>query len=243
MCRHLAYLGPPITLRSLLFDAPHSLCEQSARPWHQPPGRVNKDGWGVAWFGPDGTIDDRSYRTTTAMWDDTAFADGNVESGAFVAAARLASPGASLDPTGNAPFRSDGWLFSLNGYVKDYRDGVEHELRAALSGRRRDAIVGDADTEVIFALVLDRLDRGAAPAAALAGVVKHVAAITEAKLNLLLTDGRAIHGTRFGNSLFTRASTIVSEPLDDAGDWREIPEGSLVLATASSPGVVRCTAL
>ena len=105
------------------------------------------------------------------MWDDTAFTDGNVESGAFVAAARLASPGASLEPTGNAPFRSDGWLFSLNGYVKDFREGVEGELRAALSPRRRDAIVGDADTEVVFALVLDRLDRGSAPAAALSAAV------------------------------------------------------------------------
>jgi gamma-glutamyl hercynylcysteine S-oxide hydrolase len=243
MCRHLAYLGPPIALRSLLFDAPHSLCEQAARPWHQAAGRVNKDGWGVAWFGPDRTIDDRYYRTTTSMWDDTAFTDGNVESGAFVAAARLASSGASLEPTGNAPFRSDGWLFSLNGYVKDFREGVEGELRAALSPRRRDAIVGDADTEVVFALVLDRLDRGSAPAAALAAAVKRVTALTEAKLNLLLTDGRAMHGTRFGNSLFARASTIVSEPLDETDEWQEIPEGSLVLATASSPGVVRCTAL
>lgn len=243
MCRHLAYLGPPIALRSLLFDAPHSLCEQGARPWHQAAERVNNDGWGVAWFGPDGTIDDRYYRTTTSMWDDTAFTDGNVQSGAFVAAARLASPGASLEPTGNAPFRSDGWLFSLNGYVKDFREGVEGELRAALSPRRRDAIVGDADTEVVFALVLDRLDRGSAPAAALAAAVKHVTALTEAKLNLLLTDGRAMHGTRFGNSLFARASTIVSEPLDETDEWQEIPEDSLVLATASSPGVVRCTAL
>lgn len=241
MCRHLAYLGPPIALRSLLFDAPHSLCQQAERPDHQAPGRVNKDGWGVGWFSADG-IDERHYRTTTPMWDDRAFSYGDVESGAFVAAARLASPGGTLHPSGNAPFRGDGWLFSLNGYVKGFPEGIGDELRAGLSTRRREAIVGDADTEVLFALVLERLDRGTAPAAALASVVREVAAKTEAKLNLLLTDGRALHGTRFGNSLFARPSTIVSEPLDDA-DWQEIPEDSLVLLTASAPDAVRFTSL
>lgn len=243
MCRHLAYLGPPIALRSLLFDAPHSLCEQGARPWHQAPGRVNKDGWGVGWYTGDGVIDDRYYRTTTSMWDDREFPYRDVESGAFVAAARLASPGATLAPIGNAPFRADGWLFSLNGYVKGFPEGIGDELRAGLSERRRAAIVGDADTEVLFALVLDRLERGSAPAAALASVVRQVAALTDAKLNLLLTDGRALHGTRFGNSLFGRASTIASEPLDEPDDWREIPEASLVLVTGSAPDVVRCTSL
>src|SRR4051794_5300962 len=213
MCRHLAYLGPPIALRSLLFDVPHSLCEQGARPWHQVPGRVNKDGWGVGWFDADGHIDDRHYRTTTPMWDDHAFGYRDVESGAFVAAARLASPGAALHASGNAPFRAGGWLFSLNGYVKGFSDGIGDELRATLSARRRDALVGDADSEVIFALVLERIERGRAPAAAIASVVQHVAALTDAKLNVFLTDGRAVHGTRFGNSLFARASTIASEPL------------------------------
>ena len=29
MCRHLAYLGPPASLRSLLIDPPHSLYRQA----------------------------------------------------------------------------------------------------------------------------------------------------------------------------------------------------------------------
>jgi glutamine amidotransferase len=226
MCRHLAYLGPPVALGSLLFDAPHSVCEQAARPWHQAPGRVNKDGWGVGWYAADGTIDGW-YRTTTPMWDDTAFPHHNVESGVFVGAARLASPGATLDVRGNAPFRSDPWLFSLNGYVQHFREGVEDELRAALSARRRDTIVGDTDSEVVFALVLDRLDAGDSPPDALAAAIKRVTALTDVKLNLLLTDGHELHGTRYGNSLFAHTTAIVSEPLDE-GEWEEIPEGSLV---------------
>jgi glutamine amidotransferase len=226
MCRHLAYLGPPVALRTLLFDAPHSLSEQAARPLHQAPGRVNKDGWGVGWYNTDGILAGH-YRTVTSMWDDTAFTDDLVTSSAFLSAARLASPGATLDPTGNAPFRVDPWLFSLNGYVKDFRAGVEDELRAALSERRRNAIVGDADSEVVFALVLDRLDAGDAPPAALADAIKRITALGDAKLNLLLTDGREVHATRYGNSLFARAATIASEALDQDAGWDEIPEASL----------------
>src|SRR5207248_1234558 len=145
------------------FDAPRSLCEQAAHPLHQAPGRVNSDGWGVGWYAPDGTIAGRD-RSTTAIWDHRSFAHGDVVSGAFVAAARLASPGATLHPTGNAPFRSDPWLFSLNGYVKEFRDGVGEELRAAVNEQRRAAIAGDSDSEVVFALVLTGIDEGAPPA-------------------------------------------------------------------------------
>ncbi len=31
MCRHLAYLGPPVTLRSLLIDPPHGLYRRPGR--------------------------------------------------------------------------------------------------------------------------------------------------------------------------------------------------------------------
>jgi glutamine amidotransferase len=236
MCRHLAYLGPPIALRSLLFDAPHSLCEQAEHPDHQAPGRVNKDGWGVGWFATDGSVAGH-YRTTTSMWDDRDMLSRTVESGAFVAAARLASPGAKLDSSGNAPYLADGRLFSLNGFVEEFRNGVEAELRAGLSARRRDAIVGDADTEVVFALVLDRLDAGDAPPQALAQAIARVRALSNAKLNLILADGREIHATRCGNSLFARPTTVVSEPLDAADDWCEVPDDSIVqiVGTGGSP--------
>jgi glutamine amidotransferase len=227
MCRHLAYLGPPIALGSLLFDAPHSLCEQAARPRHQPPDRVNKDGWGVGWFGAADS-DPCVYRTATAMWDDTAFDRHQIAAASFVAAARLASPGARLHESGNAPFTADGWLFSLNGYVGDFREGLEEELRAGISDRRLAAVAGDADTEVVFAMVLDRLDDGADPTGALSGTIDAIASRAASKLNLLLAGPSAVYATRFGNSLFTRDTIVVSEPLDDDAAWEEVPDHSMV---------------
>ena len=50
MCRHVAYLGPPVPLRELLVDPPHSLLRQSWAPRRQLHGRMNADGFGVGWY-------------------------------------------------------------------------------------------------------------------------------------------------------------------------------------------------
>ena len=91
MCRHVAYLGPPIALGDILFDAPHSLCHQARSPLLQTSGSSNPDGWGVGWC-EQGLA--HAYRTTTPIWDDDRFgcADRDRRSGAVLAAARLASP-------------------------------------------------------------------------------------------------------------------------------------------------------
>src|SRR5215212_5474067 len=130
MCRHLAYLGPAVTLDDLLFTAPHSLARQAKAPRHQKSGDCNPDGWGVAWYDDPRTAP-QWYRTVTPIWDDGGFAAHaeSLRSGAFLAAARLASPGATLVDTGNAPFVLGPWAFSLNGIVHGFHDGVGEELR------------------------------------------------------------------------------------------------------------------
>ena len=50
MCRHLAYLGPPVTLRSLLTDPPSGLGTQAWAPRRQRHGTMNVDGFGVGWY-------------------------------------------------------------------------------------------------------------------------------------------------------------------------------------------------
>lgn len=229
MCRHLAYLGPPVALHDLLFGAPHALARQSQCPRFQPAGRTNPDGWGVGWYPTVGGAPER-YRTVTPIWDDDSFTSTarTVTSGAILGAARLASPGASITVDGNAPFRSGNWLFSLNGVVHGFTDGVGDDLRARITPRRRATIVSDADSEVLFALVLDLLDAGVPARDALVRVVHDVRAVTDGRLNLVLTDGTQVTATRAGNSLFARDTAIASEPLDDTAAWCEVVEDSVV---------------
>jgi glutamine amidotransferase len=226
MCRHVAYVGPPTSLHEILFGAPHALARQAECPRHQQSGDTNPDGWGVAWYLGSGSPE--VYRSVTPIWDDHEFAarTRTVECTALLAAARLASPGATIDVTGNAPFVAGRWAFSLNGIVRRFTDGVGGELRAQLEPARRHALVGDADTEVLFALVLQHIDTGMAPDDALERVVDDVLRITTGRLNLLLTDGTTVYATRFGNSLFRLGSCFASEPLDER-EWREVRDGSI----------------
>ena len=181
MCRHLGYVGAPTSLHELLFDAPHALAKQAECPRHQKSGDTNPDGWGVAWY-PPGTTEPERYRSVTKMWDDVEFATTSrpVECTAVIAAARLASPGATIDVKGNAPFVDGRWSFSLNGIVHGFPDGVGDELRSRVEPQRLAKIEGDADTEVLFALALQLLDAGTPAADALEQVVHDVLAITTA---------------------------------------------------------------
>jgi glutamine amidotransferase len=232
MCRHLAYLGPRVALVDLLFTAPHSLAHQAEAPRHQVSGDTNPDGWGVAWYDAPQTAPEW-YRTVTPVWDDDAFAAraASLHGTAFLAAARLASPGATLVDTGNAPFVEGEWSFSLNGIVHGFPHGVGDELRSRVDAERRARLQGDADTEVLFALVLQHLATGMSPSDALGTVVHDVLAVTTGRLNLLLTDGTCVHATREGNSLFRRGPVIASEPTDDEPGWHEVPDHTVTVLT------------
>ena len=233
MCRHLAYLGPRVGLHELLFDAPHALARQAEHPRHQLWGDDNPDGWGAAWY-PEIGGEPEHHRTTIPIWDDVVFRAKAAELRAtsFVAAARLASPGATVDETGNAPFVDGHWACSLNGMVDGFPDGIGDDLRALLDPHRRDALRSDADTEVLFALLLQQIATGTPPADALAILVEEVLALTTARLNLLLANGTSVYATRVGNSLFRRGFVIASEPTDDDDDWYEIPDRSLTVLKA-----------
>jgi glutamine amidotransferase len=226
VCRHLAYLGPPVSVRQLLFDAPRALVHQARAPRLQNAGTENPDGWGVAYAPPHF----ERHRTVTPMWEDRAFT-GAPTAEVVVAAARFASPGSEREVANVAPFVDDGWAFSLNGVVRGFRDGFGDELRGRLSPARASALAGDTDAEVLFALVLDRLDGGATPGEALADVTRIVRARSDGGLNLLLTDGNEIAATALDNSLFLAtagALVVASEPLDHSGTWRAVDNGSLV---------------
>ena len=237
MCRHLAYVGPPVTLEKLIVKPKHSLLQQSFAPRYQTHGTINADGFGVGWYDRDKRVEPARYRTTRQIWADLSFASiaGLVSSNAVLAAVRSASPGMPVEETSTPPFTEGPWLFSHNGFVPGFRSGVGRELRRKVSETRAHGILGATDSELLFALVLDRLDAGTPPADALVSVVDLVEELTTARLNFLLTDGDRIAATACRNSLFvfddrqlTGAVVVASEPYDDDAGWEVVKDGSVV---------------
>jgi glutamine amidotransferase len=235
MCRHLAYLGPPVPLARFLFDPPHSLVHQSWAPRDmRGGGTINADGFGVGWFGPDGPV---RYRRATPIWSDTTLPGlaAAVAAPAVLAAVRSATTGMPVTETAAAPFGGDRWLFSHNGVVTGWPGSVAG-LAGALPVTDLLTLEAPTDAALLWALVADRLRSGAGPAEAVATVVAEVGrAAPGSRLNLLLTDGRTIVATAAGHALSVHRGPgsvlVASEPLDDAPGWRPVPDRTLLVAT------------
>ncbi|MEX2255783.1 MAG: class II glutamine amidotransferase [Acidimicrobiia bacterium] len=240
MCRHLVYVGTPIALGAVLTEPEHSLVAQARHARFQTSGTENPDGWGVGWYDDSGHP--QRHRSATPMWRDDQLTElaSSVRADTVVAAARLASPGAPIEESGNAPFVADGrWLFSLNGIIDGYREGIGDDLLALVSERRRAGIEGEADTETLFALVLDRLDAGRPMVEALIDVVATVEARTTGRLNMILSEWGGAAATAVGNSLFTNGPQLIaSEPLDDDDDWHRVDDRSALTTDGSDLAVV-----
>lgn len=251
MCRHLAYLGAPATLRSVVIDPPRGLYRQAWAPCLQRPGAINADGFGVGWY-PPGDSEPARYRQAVPIWADESFADVArvTRSGAVLAAVRNATPGTSHGTAANAPFRHGRWLFSHNGAVDGWPESVGG-LAATLPAVSLLELEARVDSALVWALVLHRLRRGLAPAEALADTAEAVrAAGVTGRFNLMLTDGAEIAGTAAGHTLYYRRGpgaagsvTVASEPGDDEPGWVEVPQGSLVTATPEQVSVTPLPAL
>lgn len=231
MCRHVAYWGPPIRLAALAIDAPRSLVGQCTNAKEMLHGCENLDGWGFAWFDERGGP--HHYRTALPMPDDR---DGlarleHTSSSQFLIHARQKSPGSATVATGSAPFWDGAsTFFAHNGVVSGFRDGGREQLLARVTPRRRAQILGDADSEVLFALVLDRIDAGK-PAGEALSVLAEVHDEFGGRYNVLFADGSQMIATRLGNSLYVReddAVTVASEPLDD-GPWSPLPDSHMLV--------------
>lgn len=213
MCRHLGWLGAPVTLASLMLEPPAGLLVQSYSPRRQKHGRLNADGWGAGFTTEAGV---HRWRSDKPLWGDASFASVApvLRSECVVAAVRSATVGMPIEPSASAPFTDGTWLLSHNGIVD----------RAVLPPAR-DA-ESTVDSAVLAAHIFDRgLD-------ALGDTIAEVgAADPGARLNIMAADGSQLLATTWGDtlSMLVRADGVVlaSEPYDDDPAWRDIPDRHL----------------
>jgi len=236
MCRHLAYVGPPVTLSALVLDPDHALYEQSWAPADmRGGGTVNADGFGLGWY-VDGQV--VRYRRNVPIWTDPNLPGlaGSIRSGAVLAAVRNGTVGMPYGEAAVAPFQFGNWLFSHNGRVPGW---PESTLKLAEQLPVADLLRLDApvDSALLFALITNRMSTQA-PAAAVASVVQEVeSAAPGSRLNILLTDGEQLIATAWTHSLHVRQTadsvTVSSEPFG-SGHWDDVPDRSLLVATATT---------
>lgn len=244
MCRHLAYLGPPVTLADCVLRRPHSLLHQSWAPSDmRGGGTVNADGFGIGWLAGESDVGGgvaSRYRRDRPIWSDASLPDlaASITSGAVLAAVRSATVGMPVTEAACAPFAEGPWLFSHNGVIDGWPDSV-----APLVGRLPAGVLmtleAPTDSVFLWALVRARLAEAHPPALALTGVVTDVLALApRSRLNLLLHDGRHLAATVVSHSLsvlqLENSITVSSEPLDPADSrWQPVPDLSVLEATAT----------
>ena len=177
MCRHLAYLGPPVDLDVAAARAA-ALAGRPGPGGALPAERARRtptasaSGWYAAGARRRGRA--QRYRNAEPIWDDAGFAASSRRARpptAVLAAVRLASPGAPIEVSGNAPFVAGPWLFSLNGVVHGHFDGVGDELRATRVAAPRRRHRGRHRLRGAVRLTLDRSTPAPRRRAALAATV------------------------------------------------------------------------
>ena len=256
----VGYIGPPLAPAHLLTSPQHSLYAQSYKPREMTSGVVNADGWGAAlWLG-DGRPEPALYRSAQPIWADPnlPLVCDRLPARAALAAVRSATPGIPYQLACVQPFARGPVAFLHNGFVSGWQRGPARLLREGLGDAAYQAVQGGSDSEGLFALVLDALDRGAASLAdAVRSALQRLQRICSqanvtAVATVLASDGEVLIGARHavglppatlycaGGPSDARALgwCMASEPLwsDEQGiaRFREVPAGHLAVARRGS---------
>lgn len=256
MCRHAAYLGPPLPLAGFLTAPERSLVVQSYAPRELDGARVCADGYGVGWLGPDGTP--VRYRSVAPAWQDPNLPElaRALASELFVANVRSATPPIPVSHENTHPFAAGESIFSHNGYVTGFLEGARTELRALLPPAAEREIRGGTDSEHLFALVREERRNGAGDAlGALRGAFGRVAGLLPAQgaalLNVILASPGEVVATRHalgagrapslyladGHPSFPGGRVVASEPFDGDPAWTAVPEGHAAVLDAAGARV------
>jgi glutamine amidotransferase len=145
----------------------------------------------------------------------------------LAAAVRSATAGMPLDETATAPFAHGRCLLSHNGVADRSILGPRPHAESACDSAQLAAHLFDFGPERAGEFVRDLGKRD-----------------PDARLNLLLTDGRRIIATRWNDTLSILRTgggvVVASEPYDDDPGWADVPDHHLVDV---ADGVVTVTEL
>jgi len=256
MCRLYVFKSTEETkVECTLVHAQNALMAQSRK---DQSGYSHAHGWGMACY--DDAQDIHVERQCWAAYHGEHFARAasRIYSSTVVAHVRRATVG---EPklANTHPFCFKNWAFVHNGTVPQFAR-IRPLLLEKVSPQFRNLIEGETDSEHLFYYLMSL--KHSNPQLSVEQMLKQVASDVEQwvdrvaaessiGLNLVLTDGTAISGTKFGRSLFCierigvydceicgfphihhhrdrdhRAVVVASEPITHE-DWEEVPERTL----------------
>lgn len=264
MCRLYGFLATePTKVECTLVYAQNALIAQSREDLS---GLNHAHGWGVAMY--DGAVPDVRRQAWAAYHGEHfARAAARTYSELVIAHVRRATVGEpSIENT--HPFSDGRWVFAHNGTVPGFTK-VRAMMRERMSEKRWARIKGDTDSEHIFHYFLSlcesgEIDPGDSLTRAIWRLLDDVTAMSARAapgkrigLNIMLTDGRRLAGSRINRSLFFvhrdgvhdceicgfphirhdpdcdyRAVVVASEPLTHE-HWIEVPNNSVWEADVS----------
>lgn len=178
--------------------------------------RAHRDGWGIGWFhGPEAYL--LKSEAGADACDSFRRAADRLASQTLVVHVRKATVG-SVNPLNVHPFRHGRWVFAHNGTLLGF-DALAPVLLADTPPALREQILGQTDSEHLFAWLLGKLERaGIDPLGARPVDADHVGDVLHAALgelfglsqglgldrplvNFILTNGGTFVANRAGREL------------------------------------------
>jgi len=232
-CRFLACLGEPIFLEHLVRKPSHSLVRQSLLAV-EAKTVTNGDGFGVGWYGKRSSPG--VCHGVMPAWSDQNLLAlcANVRSRLFFAHVRAAT-GGGISRQNCHPFQHGPSMFIHNGQI-----GRFSQLRRTMETWLPDSLYehrfGGTDSELLFLLIVARLQEGLTVPEAVRSVLDAVVALMTARdvdaplrFAAALADGEQVWAFRWASddappSLYLKPQrggwAVASEPLgDDAEAW------------------------
>lgn len=227
MCRFALYLGPPVTVSSLVTEPENSIIHQSYHS-HERAEPLNGDGFGIAWYVPELSDRPAVFKDISPAWNNLNLINlaSVTRSGCVLAHVRAATPGLPVSRLNCHPFGWEAFSFMHNGHIGGFQQ-LLRRLRESLSDESYLKIQGNTDSEHVFALFVDHWRRAGGDGDLAAGdrLERMVAALTAAVrdveqlrlemgvdepslLNLALADGRRAVVTRYISRDPERANSL-----------------------------------
>jgi predicted glutamine amidotransferase len=267
-------MGTPIIINELLYQPKNSLINQSisARELEEP---LNGDGFGIGWYVPEVNYEPVNFVSVYPAWNNRNLRNlaPKIRTECMVAHVRAASVG-DVSESNCHPFQYNNLLMMHNGGIEEFGK-IKRSIRNNLSDELYNWIKGQTDSEHLFAQIVNQLpfhDHRLEPEHvteafektfdSLKKQMKEIGIQEPAYLNMVLTNGRFIVGTRYVTDPLLEPLTlyhsngsryvcedglcrmlepgereqsvlVVSEKLTEIeSDWKEVPRNHFVIVTS-----------